>query len=60
MLLKEVLLPILKHMLFFTTTIALKSKEKSQGRLCEAINHKKALELVFKNLKNNEGFDERY
>lgn len=46
-------------MLFFTTTIALKSKEKSQGKY-KAINHKSALELVFKNLQNDEGFDERF
>ena len=41
--------------------IALKSKEKSQGKnIYEAINHKKALELVFKNLQSNEEFNERF
>lgn len=50
---------MLKLMLFFITTIALKSKEKSQGNN-EAINHKSALELVFKNLNNDDGFDERF
>ena len=38
-------------------TIVLKLKEKS---LEKYINHKKALELVFKNLQNNEEFDERF
>ena len=43
---------------FYTTTIALKLKEKNQEN--EAINHKKALELVFKNLQNDDGFDQRF
>ena len=47
-------------MLFFTMTIALKLKEKSLEKYNEAINHKKALELVFKNLQNDDGFDERF
>ena len=37
---------------------------KIEGRepreIYEAINHKKALELVFQNLKNEDGFDERF
>lgn len=32
---------------------------KEPREIYEAINHKKALELVFKNLQNNEKFDER-
>lgn len=52
--LKAIHLPMLKLTLFFTTTIALKSREKSQGK------YKKALELVFKNLQNNDELDERF
>ena len=37
-----------------------KIKGKEPREIYEAINHKKALELVFKNLQNNEGFDERF
>ena len=33
---------------------------KEPREIYEAINHKKALELVFKNLQNNEEFDERF
>ena len=35
---------------------------KIEGKepIYEAINHKKALELVFKNLQNDDGFDERF
>lgn len=33
---------------------------KEPREIYEAINHKRALELVFKNLKNNESFDERF
>lgn len=33
---------------------------KEPREIYEAINHKKALELVFQNLQNNEGFDERF
>ena len=33
---------------------------KEPREIYEAINHKKALELVFTNLKNNEEFDERF
>lgn len=37
-----------------------KIKGKEPREIYEAINHKKALELVFKNLQNNEEFDERF
>ena len=37
-----------------------KIEGKEPREIYEAINHKKALELVFKNLQNNEGFDERF
>lgn len=37
-----------------------KIEGKEPREIYEAINHKKALELVFKNLKNDEGFDERF
>lgn len=37
-----------------------KIKGKEPREIYEAINHKKALELVFKNLQNNEIFDERF
>ncbi len=50
MLLKEVHLLMLKHMLFFIMTIALKLKEKEPREIYEAINHKKALELAFKKI----------
>lgn len=33
---------------------------KEPREIYEAINHKKALELIFKNLQNNEEFDERF
>jgi len=33
---------------------------KEPREIYEAINHKSALELVFKNLKDNDGFDERF
>lgn len=33
---------------------------KEPREIYEAINHKHALELVFKNLKNNDNFDERF
>ena len=33
---------------------------KEPREIYEAINHKKALELVFENLQNNEEFDERF
>ena len=33
---------------------------KEPREIYEAINHKNALELVFNNLKNNDGFDERF
>lgn len=33
---------------------------KEQREIYEAINHKKALELVFKNLQNNDELDERF
>ncbi len=36
-----------------------KIEGKEPRELYEAINHKKALELVFENIKNNESFDER-
>lgn len=36
-----------------------KIEGKEPREIYEAINHKKALELVFKNLQNNEDFDER-
>ena len=36
-----------------------KIEGKEPRELYEAINHKKALELVFENIKNNENFDER-
>ena len=36
-----------------------KIEGKEPREIYEAINHKKALELVFKNLQNNEEFDER-
>ncbi len=39
--------------------IALKFKQKSPVKIYEAINHKSALELVFKSLQQNEFFDER-
>ena len=37
-----------------------KIEGKEPREIYEAINHKKALELVFKNLKNDENFDERF
>ena len=37
-----------------------KIEGKEPREIYEAINHKKALELVFDNLKNNEEFDERF
>lgn len=37
-----------------------KIEGKEPREIYEAINHKKALELVFKNLQDNEGFDERF
>ena len=37
-----------------------KIEGKEPREIYEAINHKKALELVFKNLQNNEDFDERF
>ncbi len=37
-----------------------KIQGKEPREIYEAINHKKALELVFKNLQNNEQFDERF
>ncbi len=37
-----------------------KIEGKEPREIYEAINHKKALELVFKNLQNEEGFDERF
>ncbi len=37
-----------------------KIEGKEPREIYEAINHKSALELVFKNLKENEGFDERF
>ncbi len=37
-----------------------KIEGKEPREIYEAINHKKALELVFKNLQNNEEFDERF
>lgn len=37
-----------------------KIQGKEPREIYEAINHKSALELVFSNLKNNEGFDERF
>lgn len=39
-------------MLFYTTIIALKSTEKNQEKYNEAINHKRALELIFENLND--------
>ena len=37
-----------------------KIEGKEPREIYEAINHKKALELVFKNLQDNAGFDERF
>ena len=37
-----------------------KIEGKEPREIYEAINHKKALELVFKNLENDENFDERF
>lgn len=37
-----------------------KIEGKEPREIYEAINHKKALELVFKNLQNENGFDERF
>ncbi len=37
-----------------------KIEGKEPREIYEAINHKRALELVFKNLQNNEEFDERF
>ena len=37
-----------------------KIEDKEPREIYEAINHKKALELVFKNLQNKEDFDERF
>jgi Fic family protein len=37
-----------------------KIQGKEPSKIYEVINHKRALELVFKNLKNNEEFDERF
>lgn len=37
-----------------------KIEGKEPSEIYEAINHKKALELVFKNLQNNDTFDERF
>ena len=37
-----------------------KIEGKKPMEIYEAINHKSALELVFKKLKNNDGFDERF
>ena len=37
-----------------------KIEGKEPKEIYEAINHKKALELVFKNLENDENFDERF
>lgn len=37
-----------------------KIEAKEPREIYEAINHKNALELVFQNLKNNNGFDERF
>ena len=37
-----------------------KIEGKEPREIYEAINHKKALELVFKNLQNDEGFDEGF
>lgn len=37
-----------------------KIEGKEPREIYEAINHKKALELVFRNLQNDEGFDERF
>lgn len=37
-----------------------KIEGKEPREIYEAINHKKALELVFKNLQNNKEFDERF
>ncbi len=37
-----------------------KIQGKEPREIYEAINHKKALELVFDNIKNNEPFDERF
>ena len=37
-----------------------KIEGKEPREIYEAINHKKALELVFSNLKNDNGFDERF
>ena len=37
-----------------------KIEGKEPREIYEAINHKKALELVFKNLQNNDTFDERF
>ena len=37
-----------------------KIEGKEPREIYEAINHKKALELVFSNLQNNEDFDERF
>lgn len=37
-----------------------KIEGKEPREIYEAINHKKALELVFKNIQNNEDFDERF
>ena len=37
-----------------------KIEGKEPREIYEAINHKSALELVFRNLKNDDGFDERF
>ncbi len=37
-----------------------KIEAKEPREIYEAINHKNALELVFQNLKNDDGFDERF
>ena len=37
-----------------------KIEGKEPREIYEAINHKKALDLLFENLNNNEKFDERF
>ena len=39
---------------------AIEGSTLTYAEIYEAINHKKALELVFKNLQNDDGFDERF
>ena len=59
MLSKELLLHMPKLTILYNDN-SFKIEGKEPREIYEAINHKKAIELVFKNLQNAESFDERF